>query len=304
MKTIPGHLGLLALAGALHGGPRGSEDYSVATDTVDGGGSRATSTSYTHDGSAGGVGGISTVASPAGTAKHGYLGQLYEVTAVTLSATPATIDEGGTRQLGAAAILDDLTTLALPGSEVDWSVVLGPLTGIDAGGVATAGLVPANTPAAAQGTYQGIDGQLGLTVLDTIADNYHEYGGDGVADDWQVAHFGEPPNPDAGPAENPDHDPHDNLFESLTGFDPNDGGDFLRFFLLDRAGITATLRLSKVIPGTVYTVRRSSDLAATVPFSTFPSSSFTVGSEGADFDLTDHNTPGAAQFYLLEVQAE
>jgi len=29
-----------------------------------------------------------------------------------------------------------------------------------------------------------------------------------------------------------------------------------------------------------------------------------VGSEGADFDLTDHNTPGAAQFYLLEVQAE
>jgi len=29
-----------------------------------------------------------------------------------------------------------------------------------------------------------------------------------------------------------------------------------------------------------------------------------VGSEGADFDLTDHNTPGAAQFYLLEVRAE
>jgi hypothetical protein len=58
---------LLAPARILSAGPRGSANYTIATDTTDAGGTRATSTSYTHDGSAGLIAGLATVASPAET---------------------------------------------------------------------------------------------------------------------------------------------------------------------------------------------------------------------------------------------
>lgn len=125
--------------------------------------------------------------------------------------------------------LDDTTVLVPGASEIDWSVVLGPLTGVTAGGLVTAGVVYADTSATVAGEYAGVSGQWDLTVLDAVEDNYNDYGGDGVDDGWQVTHFGEPPNVDAGPDENPDGDPWDNLFESLTGTDPNDERDFLRF---------------------------------------------------------------------------
>ena len=106
MKLHPA-LFLALLAGAAHAGPRTSASYTIATDTADAGGRRATSASYTNDGSAGGVVGISTVAAPAETARHGYIGQLYEVTGLVLSATPTTVNEGSTLPLSAAQLLDD-----------------------------------------------------------------------------------------------------------------------------------------------------------------------------------------------------
>lgn len=66
---------LLALAASAHAGPRTSAAYAIPAETADAGGTRATSATYTHDGSLGGVAGISTAATPAATAKHGYLGQ-------------------------------------------------------------------------------------------------------------------------------------------------------------------------------------------------------------------------------------
>lgn len=66
-----------------------SASYSITTDIADAVGTRATSASYTNDGSAGGVAGLSTVAAPAETANSGYVAQLYDVTGLTLTANDA-----------------------------------------------------------------------------------------------------------------------------------------------------------------------------------------------------------------------
>lgn len=96
----PCALVLLLSAAALHAGPRTSTNYSLTADTADGGGRRTSSASYTNDGSVGGIAGLAAVAAPAETVKHGYIGQLYEIAGLMLSATPVTtVNEGGTLQL-------------------------------------------------------------------------------------------------------------------------------------------------------------------------------------------------------------
>ena len=100
MKT-PTALFLALLTAAAHAGPRTSANYNVPTDTTDAGGKRATSAAYTNDGSVGGVVGISTVAAPAETAKHGCIGQLYDVTGLTLTAATLNVNEIATDQLAA-----------------------------------------------------------------------------------------------------------------------------------------------------------------------------------------------------------
>ena len=211
---------LTLLTAAAHAGPRTSASYTIATDTVDAGGRRTTSASYTNDGSLSLVAGLSTVAAPAETAKHGYLGQLYDVTGLLLSATPTTVNEGGTLQLGAAQLLDDATTLAVPAALVTWSVAAGPLTGIDTSGLVTAGNVYQNTAATAQGNYAGNLSTLALTVLNVNLDNFGAYAGDAIDDAWQVQYFGQPPNANAGPLVDADRDGQTNAFEYTVGLIP------------------------------------------------------------------------------------
>lgn len=133
----------------------------------------------------GGVAGVSTATSPDAIAKQGYAAQLYEVNGLLVSATPATLNEGETRQLSAQATLDDATLLALDPLEVAWSVLSGPLTGIDSAGVATATIVYQTSAASVQGAWGGFSGTLDLGVLDTNPDNFGSYAGDGLADSWQ-----------------------------------------------------------------------------------------------------------------------
>src|SRR4051812_22857278 len=99
MNATPALLILsLAVTTSLHAGPRASASYSVTTDTVDAGGRRTSSASYTNDGSVGLIAGLSTVASPAETMKHGYIAQLYE-TGFLLTAAASIVNEGATDQL-------------------------------------------------------------------------------------------------------------------------------------------------------------------------------------------------------------
>jgi hypothetical protein len=281
-KTPSQHFGvtalLLALAASAHAGPRASSSshYTVPADTVDAGGQRASGGPFTNDGSVGGISGISTVASPVQTAKAGYLGQLTEVTALRLAATGTTVNETATLQLSAEQLLDDDSLNALAATDVTWSVQGGPLSGIDSNGLATANVVYEDTAAIAQGDYAGATGQLALTVLESISDNFGNYPGDGLADDWQVNHFGI--SGDAGPSSNPDGDTLVNLLEFAFGTDPNvidnslltvSGGTFTPGTPTTTAGTATTIssykaqfvrRTDHVQAGLTYHAQFSSDL--------------------------------------------
>jgi hypothetical protein len=291
-------LGLLP--GTAPAGPRTSTNYTLPTDTTDAGGQRTTSASYTNDGSAGGIVGISTVAAPAETAKHGYVGQLYEVTGLAVSATPTTVNETATRQLDAAQLLDDATTLAVPAASVAWSVAGGPLTGIDASGLATAGIVYQATAATAQGIYLGQTGTLGLTVLDSIPDNFGTYAGDQVGDDWQVQYFGQPPNAFAGPLLDPDGDGQANLFEFTAGLVPTDPASRFRLSIAPVTGQPGQKNLifSPVVAGRTYAAKAKASLTSP----TWGDITASAPSDnGAERTITDLSATGGAKFYHIEI---
>ena len=290
---------LTLLTAAAHAGPRSSTNYSIPTDTTDAGGKRATSASYTHDGSVGGVVSISTVATPAGTAKHGYLGQLTEVTALQLAAAPTTVNETATRQLSAAQLLDDDSLNTLAATDVTWSVASGPLTGIDTAGLATASVVYENTPATAQGDYAGATGSLGLTVLDSIPDNFGSYAADGLADDWQNQYFGLN-NSLAAPLLDPDGDGQNNAFEFTAGLIPTDA---LSRFLITISPVPGQAGQKQVIFDPIfgdrsYTVKTSPDLAA-ASWTTLAGS--TSSDNGSQRTVTDTSASETKKFYTVEI---
>jgi len=292
-------LALLAGAMSAHAGPRSSTSYTVPADTADAGGNRATSAAYTNDGSAGGIFGISTVAAPAETAKAGYIGQLYEVAALQITAAPATLDEGGTRQLGAAQLLDDSTTIELAAGSITWSVQGGPLTGIDAGGLAGAGSVYEDTAAVAQGDYAGDSGTLDLTVLDTDPDNFGSYAGDGLGDAWQVQYFGVG-NPQAAPGIDADGDGQDNAFEFTAGVVPTDGASFFDQRVEAVPGQPGQTRIifSPRLADRSYAVMTSTTLLS-------PSWITLVGTtesdDGDERTVTDTAASGDGKFYRVEI---
>ena len=303
-KTSTQRLGvtalLLALAASAHAGPRTSTDYTVPADTADAGGQRATSSAYTNDGSLGGLTGISTVASPAQTAKAGYIGQLTEVTALQLAATPPTVNETATRQLSAAQLLDDDSLNLLAATDVAWSVASGPLTGINASGLATAATVYQNTAATAKGDYAGASGTLGLTVLDSILDNFGSYAGDGLGDDWQFQFFGLD-NPLAAPLLDPDGDGQNNRFEFTAGLIPTNR---LSRFSLTIAPVPGQpgqkdVVFDPIVAGRSYTVMTSPDLT---PGSWAPLPGGSISNNGDQRTVTDPAASGTKKFYTVEIE--
>jgi len=256
----------LALAGLLAAfdataASRSSANYSVPADSNDSGGRRSASASYRHDGCVGVIGGVGTVAVPAETMKHGYIGQLYEVSSLVLNATPTTVNEGATRQLNARASLDDATTLNVASSAVTWSLVSGPILSISAGGLATAASVYQNTAATVRGDWRGNTATLGLTVLNVGNDDFGTYAGDGIDDAWQVQYFGVG-NPNAGPNGDPDGDGQNTRYEYTVGSIPTDGNSYFRFRIERVPGqpTRKNLIFSPRVAGRTYTPQYKLDL--------------------------------------------
>ena len=298
MKTLI-IIPLLLTAAVAHAGPRTSTSYSILTDTTDSGGRRTTSAAYTHDGSLGGVSGISTVTVPAETVKSGYIGQLYEVTALQLAATPATINEAATRQLSARQLLDDDSNLAVPAPSVAWSIASGPLSSISNAGLATAATVYQNTAASAQGAFAGLTGQLTLTVLNILPDNFGSYSGDGLDDSWQIQYFGLD-NPLAAPLIDPDGDGQDNRFEFTAGLVPTDP---LSRFLLEIKSVPGqpgqkNLVFSPRFQDRSYVVKSSTDLTAG---SWGPTSVSAPSDNGTERTLTDTAATEPRKFYRVDI---
>lgn len=218
----PSLLFALAVAGFVwpaSAASRSSANYFVPADTVDAGGRRGTSASYIIDASIGGIGGMGGATTPATIAKHSYAGQLFDASSLAITANPTNVNELATRQLGGTVVNDDLTSNVVAAAQIAWSVLNGPITSIDASGLATAGAVYQNEPATVRGLLGGKISTLGLTVLNNNLDNYGAYAGDGIDDAWQVQYFGIG-NANALAGLDPDGDQQNNRFEYLAGTVP------------------------------------------------------------------------------------
>ena len=283
---------------AAMAGDRTSANYSIATDTTNAGGLHAASANYANDSSADGVVGVSTAA-PAVLTKHGYIAQLYEIAGLVPTAATPGVNEGETLQLGARQLLDDATLLTVPAAAVGWSVQSGPLTGIDSGGLATAGLVYQDTAATAEGALAGFTGSLGLTVIDSIPDNFGSYAADGIGDDWQFQYFGLD-NPAAAPALDPDGDSQDNRFEFIAGLVPTD--PLSRFLLRIEPDPVESdhqhLIFSPIVAGRVYTVEAGSSLA---PDSWSELTAPLQSDTGAERTVTDTVATEPNKFYRVNI---
>jgi hypothetical protein len=299
-RIAPAAIALLALLpAAVHAGPRSSAAYTIRTETADGGGRHTASASYSNDGSLGEVAGVGTVAAPVESVNHGYIGQHFEITGLTLTAASNSINETANGQLGAWQALNDATFLAVPATSVTWSVANGPLAGISTSGLATAAAVFQDTAATAQGTFGGHTGTLGLTVLNTSPDNFGSYAGDGLADDWQVQYFGQD-NPDAAPLLDPDGDGQTNVFEFTAGLVPIDAASR---FVLSIAAVPGqpgqkNLIFSPRLTDRTYVVKAKANLTA----ATWDAITASAPSDnGLERTITDLSAAGAARFYHVEI---
>ncbi len=296
--------GFMVAAGALlspsvQGGPRSSANYSVPADTADAGGAKATSAAYSNDGSVGSIGGVSATTTPLFTAKHSYIGQLYDVTGVSLAANPLNVKEGTTSQLTGSAVLDDATFLPLAATALSWGVSSGPINSINPTGLATAGNVYQDTAAVVHGDYLGQSGTLTLMVLNVGTDDFGAYAGDGIDDAWQVHYFGLN-NPNAAPTADPDGDGQNNLFEYIAGTDPTDSLAKFQFSIApvaDQPG-QQNLIFSPRFPSRTYTVQSRDDLSAG---SFAPLLGTTTTDNGTQRTVTDLNATGASRFYRVQI---
>jgi hypothetical protein len=289
-------LALPLLAAAATAAPRTSADYIIPANITDAGGRPASSADYRSEGSIGAGAGIATA--PAEVAKHGYISQLYEIVALELTADPLAVPETATLQLGARAIADDTTTVAMPATSITWSVHAGPLTDINSAGIATAGPVYQNSTAIIGGTFGPLTAELAVSVLDTVPDNFGSYAYDGLDDDWQHQYFG-PDNPVAAPGMDPDGDGQTNFFEFTAGLVPTEPTE--RFTMVVQAVPGETGQKILVFgPRFVdrnYTVQYSADMSGLWQDLT----DFTIQDDGATRSVIDHDATAPRKFYRIEI---
>ena len=292
---------LLALCGGCtdaHAGSRSSASYRIVTESFDAGGGKSASALYSADASIGTVIGIATAAGPAVAAKNGYIGQLFEVTGLTLTAVSLNVNEGTTDQLGAWQALDDASFLAVPAASVAWSVLSGPLTGISASGLATMGIVFQDTAATAQGSYLSNLGTLALTVKNVNPDDFGSYAGDGIDDAWQNQYFGLN-NPNAAPTVDFDGTGQTNLFKYIAGLNPLDGSRFT-LTLAPVAGQPAQKNVifTPRLTDRSYAVTFKTDLNAAT-WTPLPGG--IVSDNGQQRTVTDPAATGAKKVYHIEI---
>ncbi|HPA20885.1 MAG TPA: hypothetical protein PLU30_24265 [Verrucomicrobiae bacterium] len=267
--------------------------------SLDAGGCRTTSANCIMDGSLGSIGGISTASSPPEAIKSGFIGQLYDPAGFTINASPTNVNEGTSRQLTAAQIMDDDTFLALAGSDVGWDVVSGPIASISLAALATATNVYQDTAATVRGTYGNLSNDLALLVVNVTSDDFGVYAGDGIDDDWQVSYFGEE-NPEAAPGEDPDRDGRDNLFESLALTIPTDHSSYFKLQARPAPGQPGSVDLvfSPVRTERTYTVLYSLDLS---PSNWNELAGATQTNNGEERTVTDPDTAPTRKFYNVRI---
>ncbi len=277
---------------------RTSSDYSVSPDGIDAGGLRAVSADYSHDGSVGGIVGVSTSAVPVEMAKAGYIAQLFDVTNLLLTASSTNVPENAIVQFTALQQLDDGTFMAVATTSVAWSVFSGALTSVDTSGQGAAATVYEDSPASAQGLFEGLSNQVAIIVVNTNSDDYGTYAGDAIDDDWQVGFFGVG-NTNAAPGLDVDGDGQDNFFEFIAGLDPTNSASF---FLLQIALVPGQSTHKNIIFNPRFT-NRAYVVKSTLDLSTSWTSlgTTTTNDLGNERTVTDVNATNGVKFYSVEI---
>ena len=278
-------------------GVRSSSHYNVRTDNLDAGGQHSTSANYGMDDSLADIGGISSAVSPAETMKQGYIGQLYEVTSMVVTAIPAIVSESGNSQLGATVVLDDSTILIMTGSNVNWNSSGFPLASISAGGLLTPSAVYTDTASVVHGYYLGASNVVGVVVLDTNPDNFGNYAFDGIPDGWQIQYFGLN-NPQGTAAADADGTGHNNLFKYLAGLNPTNPASDLRITSMVREGNDVRVTW-KCVGGHSYVVQSTKRAAIAQYAPRFADVSPLIVVPGVDETTSNYLDAGAAYAPVL-----
>jgi len=299
MNRLQNRLHFLIAVACLNAHLVGAATYSQQAITVDAGGAHAASASYSEQSSIGGISGITAVAAEGALAKAGYLGQIYDVSGIALTSTPASLAESSSAQLGALEALDDGTYLALPADSITWGVDSGPLTGVSPSGIATADVVAADSLAVVSGSYSNFNTTLDLTILDTVPDNFGTYAGDGLGDDWQMQYFGED-NPLAAGTLDPDGDGQNNHFEFVAGLDPTDPSSLFTVQIAGDSEGSPQVIFDPVVAGRTYTVKYKDTLDASTWDTLLNTAISSSGPERTITDTSESSTP--ARFYIVEIE--
>jgi|GEM_PF-1283184 len=130
------------------------------------GGGKSTSGHITNDASISSIGGISQ---GAGTEiKSGFVGQIYDVSGLLITATPSIVPSGGASKLSPSAILDDSTVIVLSPEEVAWDTPTFPIANITPSGQLTASTVTTTTNGTVGAHYQNVSAKTTITVSPQI----------------------------------------------------------------------------------------------------------------------------------------
>jgi hypothetical protein len=290
----------LILLGRTYAGARNSADYMITAESTDAGGGRALSADYGNDGSHTAFVGLSGFDQT--SVRHGYIGQLYDLTSLTVSADQNAREAEAIGQLSGSFLADDHSSISVSGSEIAWTVVAGPVASISAAGVMTGGLVYQNTTAAIRGNARGFTADLALTVLDTVADNFGTYAADGLPDDWQYQYFGAD-NPLAAPESDATGTGQTNRFKYVAGLNPIDRSAPNAVFTLEITSVPGqpghkVLTFAPRFPDRSYTITARPSLVAG---EWLPLSDFVIEDHETTRSIIDRSAIGDVRFYRVEI---
>ena len=295
----------LVILSELQAEPRTSANYTISADTLDAGGGRAASASYTESASLGTIAGTWGGGDPAQLLRAGLLARFSDATGVQLiPAVGGTLPsynlaEGTTLQLTAYQELDDASFHPLAAATVVWSVVSGPISSVSPAGLVLAGIVYQDTAAEISGTFGGFTDTLPLTVINVNEDDFGAYAGDSLPDGWQVQYFGLN-NPLAAPAVDASGTGQTNLFKYTAGLDPTDPAS--RFTLeidpVDGQPAQKDLIFTPVWADRSYLVEYTTDLAGGV---WLPLSGGQENTAGQVRTVTDLAAAEQVKFYRVRI---
>ena len=294
MKCLSSLLFAAAAASVLR-----ADETALTTSAVDAGGGFSSGDAVEINGSLGGFGGVSGDAELTATSRAGFTGQIYDPVRVAITPGSAELSENVIVDFTGQVVCDDDTILA--GEPVTWFTGSNLLSVSTDGRVAAAATLPGSFSALLTATAAGVSGTALLTVTDTSPDDYGDYAGDGLPDQWQIQFFGDG-NREAKPENDPDQDGQDNRTEYLAGTDPTDPGSLLRlFFSTDSPPGTRLMQFSPFLPNRQYRLESSFSLDS--GWTESPGSATEAPTPGHGM-ISDQSGPDQRKFYRLKISEQ